>query len=179
MPQPEPGRFSFERLSSMANLHSAALRAYKGKRFKDASARFHHDLGRSLVKLRDELLSGSYAPGDYHEFEIWEPAHRHISAAPYRDRVVHHALCNIIQPLFEKSFILDSYANQKFKGTHRALDRCTEYARRFRYVFQGDVRKFFPSIDHQILLARLTRKIWDPRVLDLGARHESDSRRTY
>ena len=87
-----------------------------------------------------------------------------ISAAPYRDRVVS---------------ILDCYANQKFKGTYRALDRCTEYARRFRHVFQGDVRKFFPSIDHQILLARLTRKIWDPRVLDLGARHESDSRRTY
>ena len=78
-----------------------------------------------------------------------------------------HALCNDIEPLFERSFIADSYANREGKGTHRALDRCQDYARRFRYVFQGDIRKFFPSIDHEILAARLSRKIVDPRVLAL------------
>ena len=80
---------------------------------------------------------------------------------------MHHALCNVIEPLFERSFIFDSYANRIGKGTHRALDRCTEYARRFRYVLQADIRLFFPSIDHEILLARLGRRIHDPRVMEL------------
>jgi len=80
-----------------------------------------------------------------------------INAAPYRDRVVHHALINIIGPLFEKKFIRDSYANQTSKGTHVALERCTHYARRYRYVWQLDMRKYFPSLDHQILLAEIAR----------------------
>jgi retron-type reverse transcriptase len=168
MSLPEPGAYSFERLASFENLYLAACQARKGKRFTEPVARFHHDLAGNLVTLRDQLLSGAYRPGAYHTFEIWEPAHRYISAAPYRDRVVHHAVCNVIEPLFERSFIADSYANQVGKGTHRALDRCTEYARRYRYVFQGDVRKFFPSIDHEILFARLSRRIFDPRVLALA-----------
>lgn len=125
-------------------------------------------MARNLVQLRDELLSGAYRPGAYRTFTIYEPCRRFISAAPYRDRVVHHALCNVIEPIFERSFIFDSYANLIGKGTHRALDRCTHYARRHRYVFQGDIRLFFPSIDHQILLGRLARRIRDQRVLDLA-----------
>jgi len=158
----------FDRLASFENLHRAAHDAQRGKRFKPAVARFHYDLARSLVELRDELLEGRYRPGPYHTFTIYEPSRRFISAAPYRDRVVHHALCNVVEPLFERSFIFDSYANRVGKGTHRALDRCTEYARRFRYVLQGDIRLFFPSIDHGILLARLARRIYDPQVMDLA-----------
>jgi retron-type reverse transcriptase len=82
-----------------------------------------------------------------------------ISAAPYRDRVVHHALCNIIAPLFERTFIADSYANRKGYGTHRALRRFTEFARSSRYVLQCDIRKYFPSIDHEILKEIIRRKI--------------------
>jgi len=158
----------FEKLTSFENLYAAARSAQRGKRFKPSVARFHRDLAASLVKLQDELREGSYLPGAYRTFTIYEPAKRYISAAPYRDRVVHHALCNVIEPLFEKSFIYDSYANRIGKGTHRALDRCTEYARRFEYVFQGDVKQFFPSIDHQVLFERLERRIWDPRVLALA-----------
>lgn len=87
-----------------------------------------------------------------------------ISAAPFRDRVVHHALCNLIEPLFERSFIFDSYANRIGKGTHRALDRAQHYARRYRYVLQLDVRQFFPSIDHAVLRQTLWRKLLDPDV---------------
>jgi retron-type reverse transcriptase len=158
----------WERLTSFENLYCAAKEAQRGKRFKPAVGRFHYDLASSLIALRDELLSGSYQPGPYHTFTIYEPARRFISAAPYRDRVVHHALCQVIEPLFEKSFIFDSYANRIGKGTHRALDRCTEYCRKFRYVFQGDVRLFFPSIDHEILLARLAKRVFDPRVMALA-----------
>lgn len=77
--------------------------------------------------------------------------YRRIFAAPFRGRVVHHALCNLIEPIFERSFIADSYANRVGKGTHRALDRCTHFARRYRYVLQCDVRRFFPSVDHGVL----------------------------
>lgn len=90
-----------------------------------------------------------------------------ISAAPYRDRVVHHALCRIVAPIFEKSFIADSYANRIGKGTHAALDRATHFARRFPYVLQCDIRLFFPSLDHRILLQRLERRIGCPRTLRL------------
>ena len=74
----------------------------------------------------------TYQPGSYQSFYIHEPKRRLISAAPFRDRVVHHALCNVIEPIFERSFIFDSYANRLGKGTHRAMDRCQEFARRYR-----------------------------------------------
>jgi hypothetical protein len=112
-------------------------------------------------------LAYHYRPGPYHSFYIHEPKQRLISAAPFRDRVVHHALCNIIEPIFERSFIHDSYANRAGKGTHRALDRCQLFARRYRYVLQCDVRQFFPSIDHVILGDILRRKIADADALQL------------
>jgi len=158
----------WENLTSFGNLYEAAKEAQRGKRFKPAAARFHHDLAARVVALKDSLLSGAYRPGRYHTFTIYEPARRYISAAPYIDRVVHHALCRMIEPLFEKSFIFDSYANRIGKGTHRALDRCQQYCRRYEYVFQGDIRLFFPSIDHQILLARLAKRLFDPQVLALA-----------
>ncbi len=88
-----------------------------------------------------------------------------MSAAPFRDRVVHHALCRVIEPIFERSFIHDSYANRTGKGTHRALDRAQEFARRFCYVLQVDVIQFFPAIDHAVLYDILARKLDDPDVL--------------
>ena len=90
----------------------------------------------------------TYRPGPYRTFTIYEGKTRQISAAPFRDRVVHHALTGVLEPIFERSFIFDSYACRKGKGTHAAVDRCQEFARRFRYVLKADVRKFFPSIDH-------------------------------
>jgi hypothetical protein len=78
--------------------------------------------------------------------------------------VVHHALCNVIEPIFERSFIDDSYANRGGKGTHRALDRCQHFARRFRYVLQCDIVQCFPSIDHAVLRRILARKVKDPDV---------------
>jgi len=79
--------------------------------------------------------------------------------------VVHHALCNLIEPIFERSFIADSYANRVGKGTHRALDRCQQFTRRYRYVLQCDIVQFFPAIDHAILRRTLARKVDDPNVL--------------
>jgi retron-type reverse transcriptase len=88
-----------------------------------------------------------------------------ISAAPYRDRVVHHALCNVIAPLFEKKFIYDSYANREGKGTHKAIDRYQEYAKKHRYVLKCDIKKYFPSIDHAILQSIIRKTICCKKTL--------------
>ena len=98
--------------------------------------------------MHAELRDKNYRPGPYASFYIHEPKKRLISAAPFYDRVVHHALCRIIEPVFEQSFIFDSYANRIAKGTHRALDRAQLFSRQFRYVLQCDIEQFFPAIDH-------------------------------
>ena len=122
-------------------------------------AAFEHRLEDNLWHLQADLGSKHYRPGAYTSFVIHEPKRRIISAAPFRDRVVHHALCNMIEPIFERSFISDSYANRVGKGTHRALDRCQEFARRYPYFLSCDVRQFFPSLDHSLLREILAQKI--------------------
>ena len=134
------------------NLLLAYRKASKGKRGHADVAEFEYRLEDNLLQLQRELQDQTYQPGEYHSFYIHDPKKRLISAAPFRDRVVHHALCNIIEPVFEKSFIFDSYANRIGKGTHKAIDRAQQFARRFKYVLTCDVKQFFPSIDHEILL---------------------------
>jgi hypothetical protein len=157
----------YERICAFGNLYDAFRKARKGKRSRPAVAAFEVDLEDNLITLQDELRSESYRPGPYTTFTIYENKPRRISAAPFRDRVVHHALCNVIEPIWEARFIHDSYACRVGKGTHAALDRCTYFARRYPYVLQCDVVQFFPSVDHQILLDLLARRIADPQALRL------------
>ena len=147
------------------NLLLAYAKAAKGKRGKANVASFELHLEENLLQLQAELTSYLYEPRGYVSFYIHEPKRRIISAAPFGDRVVHHALCNLIEPVFERSFIADSYANRVGKGTHRAIDRCQQFARRYPYYLQCDVRQFFPSIDHAILRHTLRRKVDDLDVL--------------
>ena len=149
------------------NLYDAFKQAARGKRSKASVASFEYHLENNLLTLQYELKSGNYQPGRYTSFRIHEPKRRLISAAPFRDRVVHHALCNVIEPIFERKFIYNSYANRVGKGTHRALDRCTQYMRRHRYLLPIDVRQFFPSIDHAILLQMLGDTLHDEAVMGL------------
>ena len=155
----------WDRMISFENLLLAATAAARGKRFKPGVARFPFDLERQLLRLHEELAGKTYRPGPYCKFTIYEGKIRQISAAPFRDRVVHHALTGMLEPIFERSFVFDSYACRKGKGTHAAVDRCQVFARRHKYVFKADVGKFFPSIDHQILKALIARKIKDTDVL--------------
>lgn len=155
----------YDDLTSWDNLLLAYRRAAQGKRGQANVAAFEYRREENLLRLQQELQNKTYRPVRYHSFFIHEPKRRLISAAPFYDRVVHHALCNLIDPLFERSFISDSYANRVGKGTHRALDRCQQLARRFPYVLQADVRQFFPAIDHAILRQILARKIEDQAVL--------------
>jgi len=155
-------------VTSFDNLLLAFKKAARGKRSKPSVAGFEYDLEANLFTLQSELRRGDYRPGPYVSFPIHEPKRRLISAAPFRDRVVHHALVNVIEPIFERQFIFDTYANRAGKGTHRALDRCTTFMRRFRYLLPMDVRQFFPSIDHAVLLEILGRTLADERVMDLA-----------
>ncbi|MBO3461740.1 RNA-directed DNA polymerase [Aetokthonos hydrillicola] len=149
----------YPQITDFSNLISASRQAQRGKRFRDNVLKFNYNLEAELAKIKRELQSKTYQPGRYKTFEICEPKPRQISAAPYRDRVVHHALCNIIVPIFERTFIADSYANRLGFGTHRALRRFTSFARSSRYILQCDIRKYFPSIDHEILKSLLRRKL--------------------
>lgn len=147
------------------NLWLAYRAAARGKRGGANVARFELQVADHLVELQAELRARTYRPGPYTHFTIHEPKRRKISAAPFRDRVVHHALCNVIEPLFEARFIHDSYANRVGKGTHRALDRLQEFARRYRYVLRLDVVQHFPSLDHAILRSAIAEVVQDADVL--------------
>ena len=160
----------YSQLTSWNNLLLAYRKAARGKRGHANVAAFELYLEDNLLQLQAELRDLTYQPGPYASFHIHEPKRRLISAAPFRDRVVHHALCNLIEPIFERTFIFDSYANRVGKGTHRALNRVQYFARRYSYVLQCDVRQFFPAIDHAILRDTLARKVRDARVLWLCER---------
>ena len=161
---------AFSRLCSWENLLSAWRKAAKGKRGLMPAATFEYQLADRLLELRQALVSGHYEPGRYVNFAIHEPKRRTISAAPFRDRVVHHALCNVIEPRFERLFIADSFANRRGKGTHAAVDRLQGFARRYRYVLRADIVKHFASIDHEILLETLGRHIPESDVMQLVRR---------
>ena len=147
------------------NLWLAFRKAAKGKRGTASAAGFEYQVADRLLALQDELTARTYRPGSYRHFTIHEPKRRRISAAPFRDRVVHHALCNVIEPLFEARFIADSYANRVGKGTHRAVDRLQQFARRFRYMLRMDVVQHFPSLDHAVLRAAIADVIREEDVL--------------
>lgn len=157
----------YPQITAFENLYSAFKRAARGKRSHPDVAAFEYDLEANLIRLQDELVAQTYRPGPYHNFYIQDPKPRLISAAPFRDRVAHHALCQIIEPIFERRFVYDSYACRVGKGTHAALNRAQQFARRFPYVLKCDIEHFFPNIDHAILRAQLAHAIADTPTLEL------------
>ncbi len=164
---PMRSRDLFDRIASFEALHAAALRAARAKRGKPGVAAFLANLEREVLRLERELKSGSYRPGRYTKIEIFDPKHRIVSAAPFRDRVVHHAFCGVCEPIFERGFIHDSYANRVGKGTHRAVARYEKFRDRSRYVLRCDIFRYFHTIDHEILKRDLRRRLACERTLDL------------
>ncbi len=157
----------WEQVVSWDNMLLAARKARRGKRDRAAVQRFEFDLERQLLSLQRRLVDGVYRPGGFSTHWISRPKARLISAAPYRDRVVHHMLMNVLEPILDRHFHPHSYACRKGKGTHAAADRLQMLMGRCRHVVQLDVRKYFPSIDHQILKGMFRRLIKDRRVLGL------------
>jgi len=159
----------YTRICSFENLLRAARLAERGKRYRPEVHAFNCRLEENLLQIQGELSNQTWRPGGYRDFYVQEAKRRLISAAPYRDRVVHHAVCNVVQPLFERSFIYDSYACRKGKGTHAAADRYTEFARNARYVLKCDISRYFASIRHDVLFDQLARRIGDRETLWLLA----------
>jgi retron-type reverse transcriptase len=157
----------FDRIANFQALWVAAREAIKGKRNKPVPAAFMANLEKEILRLERELSDGGYRPGGYVTIFIKDPKSRMVSAAPFRDRVVHHALCAVIEPIFERDFVFDSYANRKGKGTHAAVDRYERFRDRSRHVLRCDIHRYFPAIDHEILKADLRRRIGCRRTLEL------------
>ncbi len=157
----------FEKIITFDNLLLASKKAMTGKKAKPSVSAFYFHLENEIIGLQQELVMGSYRPMEYTQFEIREPKPRKICSSEFRDRVVHHTICNIIEPIFEGRAIYDSYACRVNKGSHVAVVRCQQFARKFRYYLKCDIRKFFDSIDHAVL-KRLLRKIFkDDKLLAL------------
>jgi RNA-directed DNA polymerase len=149
----------FARIASFSALLIAASKAVKGKRKKPGAASFFANLERELLRLERELREGSYRPGSYVEILVRDPKERLVSAAPFRDRVVHHALCAVICPIFEAGFIGNTFANRTGKGTHAAIRIYERHRDHHGHVLRADIFRYFPSIDHAILKSLFRRRL--------------------
>lgn len=176
-------RHLWQRVVSPENLMAAAADAMRGKRGRGSAARFFSRWETEVWRLHEELVCGEYRPGAYTYFKIHEPKERMVAAAPFRDRVVHHALVRVLQPIFEPRFIEDSFACRPGKGTHAGMRRAAQFARRFPCALKCDIRRYFPSIDHDLLMAQIGRVVTDAAVLGLVgtilASHTDSKRRVY
>ncbi len=155
----------FAQIANFGALHDAYRKAVNGKRRKPGAAAFAANLERQLLRLERELLDGTWRPGRYVEIAVRDPKPRLVSAAPFRDRVVHHAVCAVVEPLFDRGFIFHSYANREGKGTHRAVAQYERWRDRYRHVLRCDIYRYFPAIDHACLKAAFRRRIACPATL--------------
>jgi len=163
---------NYKELCSYDNLLLAFKKARKGKTTLDYVIDFERDLENNLLTLQSELLFHTYRPKPLETFILRDPKTRKINKSAFRDRVVHHAVCLIIEPYFERIFIYDSYANRKGKGTLKAIQRCDNFARIVSrnnsgraYVLKCDIRQYFETVTHQVLLCILRKRISDHRII--------------
>jgi len=159
-----------KQVCEMRNLNKSYLKARKGKNSSEEVLTFTFNLETELIKLQEQLINENYKTGEYRHFIIFEPKERKISALPFRDRVVHHAICSIISPIFEKRFIYDSYACRKKKGTHEGVKRIQNFVRKsgeYFYVLKCDISKYFQSVNKERLKDIIKQKIADEKLLRL------------
>ena len=149
----------FDRIANFQALVAAARRAVRGKRRSPGGAAFLANLETRCLTLERDLQAHRWRPGRYAVIRIEDPKPRRISAAPFRDRVVHHAFCHVVEPLFERGFIHDSYANRKGKGTHAGVERYERFRNGTAHVLRCDIWRYFPAIDHSILKRDLRRRL--------------------
>ncbi len=131
---------------------------------------FSFHLERELLDLCTDLKNGTWQPSPFRFFEIHDPKHRTVAVAPFKDRVVHHALVNILEPIWERRFIHQSYATRKNKGVHAAVGQAQHYLKHSQWFLKTDVEHFFDSINHDILLKIVSRTIKDKSMLSICER---------
>lgn len=146
-------------------MYLAYLKVAKGRKYNPEVLKFKVNLEENLFNLQKELLEKTYTPAPYSTFTLYEPKERVIFISPIRDRIVHHAIMNVIEPIWDRLFIYDSYACRKSKGTHAGVKRTVKFLRSAMhkwqkvYCLKGDVSKFFPSINHHVMLKIIEKKI--------------------
>ena len=162
----------YTKIYDKKNLILAWKKARKGKTKKKYVVEFEKDLRKNILILYKELKIQTYKPKFLKTFILRDPKTRKISKSDFRDRIVHHALCNIIESIFEKSFIYDSCANQKKKGTLFALKRLGLFMKKVSknntspcFIFKADIKHYFEEINHEVLLNIVQRKIKDEKVI--------------
>ena len=157
----------FERIVDWNNLRLAFCRAARGKRNRESVRTFARDLDGNLARLAEGLRAGSLTLGRSNEFVIFDPKERTITAPWFEERVLHHAVMNVCEPVFGRWLVHDTYACRRGRGRLVALHRARELAGHYPFFLKLDIRKYFHSISHSILLGRLERIFKDRRLLDL------------
>ena len=169
----------YNKIFSISNLIAAYQNARKNKTRKDYVVEFEKNFDKNIRQLRNELKNEDYYPRQLKTFILRDPKTRKISKSAFRDRVVHHALIKIIEPIFDKTFIYDSCANRKGKGTLFAIKRFEKFQRKVSkndkivrnningYCLKADIKHYFQEVNHDILLSIIKRKIKDERIINL------------
>ncbi|MBI4147525.1 hypothetical protein HY494_02635 [Candidatus Woesearchaeota archaeon] len=174
----------YNKICSPDNLELAYRKARNRKSSRPDVQEFELKLEENLKKIQHELITETYLPLPLKTFILRDPKTRKISKSDFKDRVVHHAVCNLIEPIFEKRFIHDSYANRKRKGTSGIVKRFNQFKRKVSkngtkiredynnnyvrgYILKADIRKYFDTVDHGVLVQILSKKICDQKVIKL------------
>ena len=162
----------YKKLYRIQNLILAWRKARKGKTKKIYVMEFEQNIRENLLKLKEELINQAYFPKPLKTFILRDPKTRKISKSEFRDRIIHHALCNIIEPIFDKSFIYDSCANQIGKGNLFALNRFYKFLRKVTknntqdaYCLKADIKHYFQEVNHEILIKIISKKIKDKEII--------------
>ena len=162
----------YDKIISLKNLIVGWERAKKGKTRKQDVCEFGENIAYNLKILHDELNNQTYSPEPMKTFILRDPKTRKISKSVFRDRIIHHALCNVIEPFFERQFIFDSYANRKGKGTLKAIQRFESFSNKISrnhtisaYAIKADIKHYFEDVNHPILINIIKRRIKDQRII--------------
>ena len=154
-------------VAEMENLYNAFWKAKRGKEKKQEVQAYGDSLDENLYALSQQLETGEVTAGDYRFFKIYDPKERMVCAAPFAQRVLHHALMNVCGPLLDKKQIFDSYACRRGKGQYAALERAQMFHAKYKWCLKLDIRKYFDSIDHDILKQKLARTFSDCQLLNV------------
>lgn len=161
----------FDKIVSLDNLYLADKKARRNKQHRPEIVEFDKNRDQLLSDLQNKLINGTYKTSEYYIYKIYEPKEREIFKLPYYpDRIVHHAIMNIMEPIWVSCFIKGTYSCIKKRGIHKALQDVKEALKdkaNTEYCLKLDIRKFYPSIDHDILKQVVRKKIKDKRLLNL------------
>lgn len=154
----------YSKIYDFQNLYLAYIKARRGKRYTPDALKYRANLETNLITLQNELVWKTYRTGEYKTFYVYEPKVRMVAALPFKDRVLQHALCNIIEPIHEARFIKDSYACRPGKGIHAGANRAQYFMRVVKrqgplFCLKGDIAQYFPSVDHNVLKNLLRKHI--------------------